>query len=150
MRDIRFRGKRLDNGEWVHGKLLTKKSETFIVCEEETSHGFKGEKELFAVEWSIAEVDPATVGQFTGLTDKAGREIYEGDIVRCKKYIGGNFVEYCYEFGYVEFVYGAFGLHRRQGFYRPFKDWLEDYEFEVIGNIYQNGDLLDEVKPDES
>ena len=88
--------------------------------------------------------------QGTSLHDKTGREIYEGDIVRCKKYIGGKFVEYCYEFGYVEFVYGAFGLHRRQGFYRPFKDWLEDYEFEVIGNIYQNGDLLDEVKPDES
>lgn len=88
--------------------------------------------------------------QFTGLRDSKrteeypnGQEIYEGDYLRCKKYIGGNFVEYCYELGYVEFIHGAFGLHRKQGFYRPFKDWLEDYELEVIGNIYENPELLE-------
>ena len=47
--------------------------------------------------------------------------------------------------GYVEFKYGAFGLHRKieqenykvDDYYRPFKDWLEDYELEVIGNIHE-------------
>jgi hypothetical protein len=39
MREIRFRGKRVDNGIWVCGKLLTKKDDAVIVCEEETSHG---------------------------------------------------------------------------------------------------------------
>ena len=78
--------------------------------------------------------------------DWHGREIYEGDYLRCKQYIGGNFVEYCYESGYVEFVHGAFGLHRKQGFYRPFKDWLEDYELKVIGSIHDNPDLMEAPK----
>jgi uncharacterized phage protein (TIGR01671 family) len=87
--------------------------------------------------------------QYTGLHDKNGKEIYEGDYLRCKKYIGGNFVDHCYESGYVEFVHGAFGLHRKQGFYRPFKDWLEDYELEVIGNIYEHPELLTRGTPNE-
>ena len=87
--------------------------------------------------------------QYTGLKDSKrtkeypeGQEIYEGDYLRCKQYIGGNFVEYHLELGYVEFIYGSFGLHRKQGFYRPFKDWLEEYELEVLGNCWDNPDLL--------
>ena len=87
--------------------------------------------------------------QYTGLKDKTGVEIYEGDILVCSKYIGGNWIDTCYERGYVEFVYGAFGLHRKQGFYRPFKDWLEDYELEVIGNIHENPELLKGGTPNE-
>lgn len=59
--------------------------------------------------------------QYTGLHDKNGKEIYEGDIVRCKKYIGGNFVDYCIETGFVEFKDGEFGLHRKQGYYQSLK-----------------------------
>lgn len=81
--------------------------------------------------------------QYTGLHDKNGKEIYEGDIVRCKKYIGGNFVDYCIEKGFVEFKDGEFGLHRKQGYYQSLKKFLEyDYELEVIGNIYDNPELL--------
>ncbi|GKV70248.1 hypothetical protein NCCP2716_27460 [Sporosarcina sp. NCCP-2716] len=83
------------------------------------------------------------VMQYTGLKDKNGREIYEGDIIICRKYIDGNIVEYTRERGYVNCAFGAFGLHRKQGYYRPFKDWLEDYEFEVIGNIHDNPGLLE-------
>ena len=76
------------------------------------------------------------------MTDKNGRKIFENDFVSCRKYIGGNWVEYCIERGYVEMKHGAFGLHRNQGYYRPFKDWLEDYEYEVIDNIFDNSELL--------
>lgn len=89
------------------------------------------------------EIDSDTLCQYTGLTDKNGRKIWENDIVVCKQYIDGNLVDYCVEIGYVEMKCGAFGLHRKQGYYRPFKDWFEDYEYEVIGNIFDNADLLE-------
>ncbi|MHC5227553.1 YopX family protein [Enterococcus sp. LJL99] len=92
------------------------------------------------------QLDEVILMQSTGLKDKNGVEIFEGDYIQCKQYVGGNFVEYLYEVGYVEFKVAAFGLHRKQGFYRPFKDWLEDYEYEIQGNIYQNPELLKEVE----
>lgn len=96
----------------------------------------------------IVEIDPETICEYTGLTDRKGMKIFENDFVSCRQYIGGNWVEYCIERGYVEMKHGAFGLHRKQGYYRPFKDWLEDYEYEVIGNIFDNSELLkgDEVE----
>ena len=81
--------------------------------------------------------------QYTGLHDKNGKEIYEGDIIKCKKYIGGNFVDYCIEKGFVEFKNGEFGVHRKQGYYQSLKKFIEyDYELEVISNIYDNPELL--------
>ena len=125
IRSITFRGKRADNGEWVEGDLLHVNNRILILA-----HG------------CAFECNPETVGQYTGLTDKNGKHIFEGDIIFCKKHIDGNFVDASIEFGFVEMKYGAFGLHRKQGFYRPFKDWLEDYELEVIGDIHDNPELL--------
>lgn len=88
------------------------------------------------------QIDPETICQYTGLTDKDGKRIWENDIVVCRQYIGGNFVDYYIERGFVEMNHGAFGLHRKQGYYRPFKDWLEDYEYEVLGNVFDNSELL--------
>ena len=81
--------------------------------------------------------------QYTGLHDKNGKEIYEGDTIICKQWIGGNFVDYCIEKGFVEFKDGEFGLHRKQGYYKSLKKLLEyDYELEVTGDIYDNSELL--------
>lgn len=130
MREIKFRAWDKKKKSMIpHGRLFS------LDCSNEypflaLANGF------YADEFSVE------VMQFTGLRDKNGKEIYEGDYLRCKKYVGGNFVEHCYELGYVEFLHGAFGLHRKQGFYRPFKDWLEDYELEVIGNIYEHPELF--------
>lgn len=70
MREIKFRGKRLDNGEWIEGDLLRMLDHWFIFPDP-APEGI----DKYAV-------DPATVGQYTGLKDKNGKEIYEGDVIR--------------------------------------------------------------------
>src|SRR5690606_20680331 len=72
MREILFRGKRKDNGEWVHGDL---------VRTTRASDGIKSDHSLIGVDMDSYEVIPDTVGQLVGITDFAGTEIYEHDIV---------------------------------------------------------------------
>lgn len=139
MREILFRGKRKDNGEWVEGYYSNLGGNRPCILKEHILNG----KMARILEYENIIVLPSTVGQYTGLTDKNGRRIFEGDIVICKKEICGNFIDSCVEIGFVEMKHGAFGLHRKQGYYRPFKDWLEDYEYEVIGNIHDNPELLE-------
>ena len=146
MREILFRGKSVNDGEWAYGSLVVTTLEPVddapikhYHIEDMTIGCFPNEFQSGLSE----TVDPNTVGQFTGLTDKNGKKIFEGDIVVCRQEISGNWIDYCVEIGFVEMKHGAFGLHRKQGYYRPFKDWLEDYEYEVIGNIHDNPELLE-------
>ena len=80
MKEIRFRGKRVDNGEWVYGGVFTDAcGDTYIVVNEEQIHGDAPPAiELYVMEY---KVDRKTVGQWTGFQDTDSQDIYEDDIV---------------------------------------------------------------------
>ena len=149
VRTIIFRGKRIDNGEWLVSGTLLQNSDDERFCWMPVYGDKFGTAEddngnILRMEYgTLYRVDPETVNQYTGLKDKNGKRIFEGDIVVCSQEINGNFIDKHVAIGFVEMRHGAFGLHRKQGYYRPFKDWLEDYELEVIGNIHDNGELME-------
>lgn len=167
-RQIIFKAKRKDWEEfpkdqwWVEGDLLHTRYDDIVLisnfedqlfrCDGNTVCQFTGlhdntkwgdlteaEKESFLSDWNYRE------DRKNKIEDWSGRKIWENDIVSCMKYIDGNFVKYCIEIGYVEMNHGAFGLHRIQNdaYYRSFKDWLENYEYEVVGNILDDKELLE-------
>lgn len=140
MRKILFKAKRKDNGEWVEGQYV-------YITNPLTEDG-KPIKHLICNGTNIFNdlIDPDTLCQFTGLTDKNGKKIWENDIVNCWTCIDvGDFANYHIEIGYVEMNYGSFGLHRIQDdtYYRPFKGYFEDYSLHVIGNIFDNPGILE-------
>ena len=128
MREILFRGKRLDNGEWVTGNL-------FVSDTDSRTHILIGSR-IFTIEW---EVDPSTIGQYTGLTDKNGKRIFDGDVA---KVLQGKDKD----IAYVGFENGAFMLYPKTGniYERTLWEyWYNDWDVEVIGNITDNPELLE-------
>jgi uncharacterized phage protein (TIGR01671 family) len=127
MREIKFRGKILKTSEWVYGYYVYTHDRHRIIYED--YEGFYCEE----------EVDPETVGQYTGLKDRNGKEIYEGDIIR-ENYCG-DIWEWVVKFSE---TYGGFYIHHlptNETFY--FDDMLGVFENgEVIGNIYENPELV--------
>jgi len=113
----KYRGKH--NGGWKKGFL---------------SYNFKTNEYEIVNSQGVWPVIPESVGQSTGPVGRNGIDVYGGDIIVCRKWIGGNFVETIIEKGFVDYKEGAFWLHRKQGFYRPLAEWFKDYEIEVIGN----------------
>lgn len=130
MREILFRGKQVDNGEWVYGSLLKQAGE-YISKDEVTPNecwicGMRGEKDLIVSE---------TVGQYTGLKDLHGTRIFEADIVKV-------YDVYCNEtvVGVVEFCDGSFRIYDKD--FTSYDRWMY-FEVEVIGNVYDDVNLLE-------
>jgi len=133
-----YRGKRKDNGEWVYGWCCFNsimKSAWIIDLEEGCSHAY--------------EVVPDTVGQDTGLTDKNGKHIFEGDIVNAVYQSGYAGIENT-DFGngivlYFDSYYGGASYHidmiGELG-YRVFSAGLQD-GVTVLGNIFDNPELTE-------
>lgn len=133
MREILFRGKRLDNGRWVQGSVFTRANQAYIFP--------------VPIITCKVEVSPATVGQYTGLTNN-GKKIFEGDIVKAQDNIFGS--PFCNGItGKIVYEETAFFIEPKD----PVKtQWLfnECAVYEVIGNIHDNPELLGERKDHDS
>ena len=153
MREILFRGKRLDNGEWVYGSFIQVEHEngsfTAAIFPQKDAGG-------------DAEVSPATVGQYTGLKDKNGVYIFGGDIVDLFG-MKGKVVQECGAFGIAFMKTIDYDLLESKipfnnsanfcfndnfiSFWEVFWNYEQDdnplYEVEIIGNIHDNKELLE-------
>lgn len=130
MREILFRGKRTDNGEWVYGDLLHP---------DDCGNGYAIE-DFTKEKNNCFDVIPDTIGQYTGLTDKNGKKIFEGDILRINYYPKDDVI--------IEWHDGAFRFKKAK--------FPRAYEYEhlcvnqqsvryrrIIGNIHDNPELLE-------
>lgn len=120
-REIKFRAKELIHNQWIYGGIAEdRKGNTVILPKNDWSKG--------------GCVDVGTVGQFTGLHDKCGKEIYEGDIVQWDECVADyTFVTQSSEVFYDD----------RSASFMPFGEWHSS-DFEIIGNVFDNPELLEE------
>lgn len=130
MREILFRGKRLGNGEWVQGYYVNCFGPG---CE-------PNETRYYIVEYpgALHEVYTSTVGQYTGLTDKNGKRIFEGDIVHCVSRMDAANMVVIFEDGEFRMV-----LCERYKNYVPGGGYyaFRCFDKNVIGNIHDNPEL---------
>lgn len=133
MREILFKAKRIDNGEWVEGCYVTSDGKSFI-CMDIVEHYC-----VIALRWF--EIDPETLCQFTGLCDKNGKKIWENDILMA--HLDESYPE---DVTYETVEWGVAGWvgHETDSTDREYFDEFDLENFEVVGNIFDNKELLQE------
>ena len=127
MREIKFRAKDMGS-HWVYGDLHHKRTslgDVMICCK----NGIE------------ADVEPTTIGQFTGLYDKCGEELYEGDIIRSFDSEGNSILHHIAYRGasFVAILKDSFPLIGNI----LTQDWLKEFDKVIIGNIHDNKEYLD-------
>lgn len=126
MRDILFRGKCIDNVEWVYGVFWPNTSLSDLTI-----------SRIIDCDGTAHKVDHSTVGQWTGLTDKNGKRIFEGDIMEFDAY-GLHYK------GVVSFVAGNFGVMCNRPNASPFLDVaIKQHDAICVGNIHDNLELME-------
>ena len=126
----RFRGKRIDNSEWIVGNLIQTDDGVYIIQNYVPQHSIKN-----------CEVDPSTVCQCTGLKDKNGKLIFENDIMEA--HIDEDFPEDVSRFK-VEWNGKGWVENHPDGVDREYLDDFDTEHFKVVGNIFDNPELLEE------
>ena len=136
MRETLFRGKRVDNGEWIEGDLIQSRDKTYI---HPKANSFRVSETGLSKLIVLREVYPETVGQYTGLTDKNGKKIFEGDIL-----------DYCLSWRKVK-LYGRVGFSQTHvGYFLYDKNFemmpgIEDCAtMKVVGNKFDTPELWEE------
>lgn len=124
MRKIKFRGKDIETGEWIYGHFFQRLGHYPAIVEPRPRDG----KVMY---YEIA-VEDTTVGQFTGLLDKNGKEIYEGDIVIFDNHLQG--------ISQVVYDYAGFDVDSKT--YRTALRPTMNNHMRVVGNIHDNPELL--------
>ena len=142
MREILFRGKRTDNGEWITGHYEFYNGKHYInVQTDRVNSGGYPIREFI-------EVIPETVGQYTGLTNRNGKKIFEGDIVKeeYEVFVSARAKEKRVKIGYVEYESNSLCCGYYAYFWNDKEKWRGNFAIhcgcEVIGNIHDNPELL--------
>lgn len=124
-REIKFRGQQINTKKWVYGYLYRNKG-LYVICE---NIRYAEEEPIFL----------DTIGQYTGLHDKNGKEIWENDIVEITR---EGIYETIYEKGIIIFKNGCFFIKSKKTLLALYNCELNNYKVKVIGNITDNPELL--------
>ena len=147
-REILFKAKYVDTGEWVEGSLVHYKAgkKHFIITDNDFQWGMYGS---YSYDGDFTEIDETTICQYTGLTDKNGNKIWENDVLKIAR-TSDSIGEYYYPpLDYPANVVVKWDLCawmwetiEKRKHYISFPDAWCHYEAEVIGNIFDNSELL--------
>ena len=142
MREIKFKGFSKKLNKWIYGDLIQSGSKSYIAKQGFLTPyeclgtpvgvlGFENNEDIF-------EVEPGSIGQYTGLKDKNGKEIYEGDIVEC---VSCKEKDRKYKVAWCDKFLGFILEHKKEKYQISIFN-----DFKIIGNVFENPELLEQEK----